>query len=46
MANTIASRAPLVVELLKKQLTTLSQSAALSPDWTVETRPLLSMHGQ
>ncbi|KAL1511629.1 hypothetical protein AB1Y20_006421 [Prymnesium parvum] len=32
MANTIATRAPLVVELLKKNLNTLSQGAALSAD--------------
>ena len=40
MASTIASRAPLVVQLLKKQLTTLSQSAALSPDLFEELHEL------
>ncbi len=40
MASTIASRAPLVVQLLKKQLTTLSQSAALSPELFEELHEL------
>ena len=40
MALTIASRAPLVVSLLKKQLTALSQSSALSPDLFEELHEL------
>ena len=40
MAAAIASRAPLVVGLLKKQLTTLSQTAALSPDLFEELHEL------